>query len=416
MQAKATKYPKTTALAILAYLCLAIFTAFNNFEVDAAYTDETYHLANVTVANEDGLSKAFLEAYYGAAGPLFAVIQYLAQPFTQGVLSRQRLINVFLLGLVILLIQYLMRQHYKEQAWAAALSILFIPTTYISAGMGLTELASVATCLLALLLLLQALRQPKIRNKLFLSLVTGLMMGLCIFGRQTYLVVLPFFLLLYFYQRHKIDLLAILLFQASALVLPLYTFSVWGGLVEPKHQNWVDTGLVPLHGLLAFAYCSLFFFLIAPHWFRSVPKKWLQWAIAFALLVLFTNGYFNFINFLPVKAILWQLPASAQYYIGNLFGSSAIGLAVYFIYCCYIHGQANRKDVLYLFMLTSLLVLLGSCVAISHVFGSRYVFQAIPFVLFLAYPHIKDSWYLLLLKLFGIVVGGAGLLLTLQIG
>jgi hypothetical protein len=136
------------------------------------------------------------------------------------------------------------------------------------------------------------------------------------------------------------------------------------------------------HGVLAFAYGGLLTLIIAPQWFyfnRRIAWLLLATVLIFALLNMTLLHYTD----TPMTTMVKRIG-------GNVFVHTFSSLtppvlataALYFGICSLLRVWEKRHQPFTLFVLSSGLLLLLSCAKITHLFSSRYVAQATPFLVF----------------------------------
>lgn len=414
--------PSTSFLTgALLFLILAGFTAFNDFPTRSSYTDEAQHFANIELIKSAGLGEKFLMDYKCTPGPVYAVIQYFLSPFTADDVSRMRLVNIFFLGACILATYLLIRRFWPALSASLAAGIsfsyLFIPVTYIAAGLGLTEFCGIFFLLCSLVVLLKALDHPLVSGKLLLAALAGVLLGFAICTRQPFLAVVPALFLLWKDDKKPVQLTVLFTAAFFSLILPAYIFSVWGGWVSPYFQDRIAARFwAPEFGVLAFGYATIFMVILSPPWFRTflvLPDKKLN--VGFITLLLIANYYFKWLEFLPNKALSWQFSAGFQMLISNIFGSVVIYLSALFIKNLYLNYDVNRqqKGVALLYFCAFLLIF--SCVKNTLIFGSRYLLPAIPFLILIAAPSFTEKNRFLMIRVTAAVIGFASLWFTLDV-
>lgn len=400
---------------------LAGFTVFNRFPTQPTYIDEAQHFANIELLQSTGLGQKFLLEYQCTPGPVYAVIQYFLSPFTAGDLRKMRLVNIFFLGGTLLATYLLIKRFWSQLATPTvaglAVSYLFIPVTYIAAGLGLTEFCALFFLLWALVVLMQALDQVLIWRKLGLAMLAGVLLGLAIATRQPFMAVVPVWFSLWYDDRKPIQLVVLFTTAFFSLLLPGYIFWVWGGWVAPFYQGQIAEHFwVPAYGVLAFGFAAIFMLILSPPWFQTLLVIQHRRAnLVFTTALLLANCYFQWLEFLPNKALTWQFSTDLQLLIANVFGTIIIYLAALFITNLYLNfiGNRQQKGMALLYLCAFLLIL--SCVKNTLLFGSRYLLPALPFLILIAAPSFTEKKPFLLLRATAATIGLASLLFTLDI-
>jgi hypothetical protein len=162
-----------------------------------------------------------------------------------------------------------------------------------------------------------------------------------------------------------------------ALIAPLLVFSVWGGLGAPSAR--VTAAVNPGNLLLTAGYLSLMTWLAAPAWFR-LGKSGLA-ACGVVLLVLTLLNRVLGLGFLPFATALPRLvPQALHGWLGA--GLAAAGTLVTLIFVISLGQWAwrHRRDPESMFLVLGLGLILGTTAGLNS-FSSRYVAQALPFLL-----------------------------------
>jgi len=174
----------------------------------------------------------------------------------------------------------------------------------------------------------------------------------------------------------------VLLFCVSAAVLPAWLFWTWGGVVPPDVQG-IQSGFNPYFGLLAMGYLSLITFFICPGWFVLSVADYRRAALV-SLTFMMVNHWIEIGVHLPLQGVMEaRLPEGLIRLI--LHAAPALLAGVAFLYGVSFakHVWANRHDLWFVFLAIALLLVVGTCVKSSAQFSSRYVGQAIPFIVLL---------------------------------
>lgn len=373
-------------IAIISFSILTLYTLFNKREL-INYTDETIYMSNVSRLEEYGLSKRFFIEYNGAAGPLYTFVHYVFKPLTGLKLPYTRYINIVFLILVILLLNYTYFLVNRAKHTSFAWQIMALPTTAITAGLALTELPAMFFLWLGIVCLLLFEQKDSYLAKWVLLFAAAFLLGISMLGRQVYIVVLvPLFI--YFIQR-KIEYRYLIFFFITTLILPLSLFYMWGGLLATHDRAIIETQLAPNHVVLAFGYSFLFILFLEIEYLQiGFWIKQFKFLLIAFLVCITINIFLLKLDFLPNKALLFRIIPDPEWQsrIGFLCSSVIIFMSAYFIMVFLINAWQQRYNAFLLFCNTSFFLLLGTCIKIAHVFGSRYVFQAMPFLLF-AFPN-----------------------------
>lgn len=323
-------------------------------------------------------------------GPVHLFIYYGLLPVTGNTPLASRVVNyIMVLGTVALLAALLRAEgHTRGRAWFASFSLLAIPPAWLIAALAITEIPALLF-LMAALLLVHRETAPRTglgevsagKNRLPLLLLAGVSFGVSIVGRQPYLLVLPMLALLMLWWRAPLGLVTA--FVIASLVLPIFMFSVWGGLVAPM-AKYSNSGIRWQHGVMSVCYLGMCLVFLCPWWLLRVPWRLLAGVSAGALilnsLVLGVKRAFLetlALRYLPVTREAWEI-------VG---GSVCVAMAAVTLACLAYHCWMARDQPLYLFSAASALALAGTAAAISHNFSSRYPTMAVPFLIIMSMRH-----------------------------
>src|SRR5262249_100456 len=140
-----------------------------------------------------------------------------------------------------------------------------LPTAGVSSGMTLTEIPAVFFLSLSLTLLVQTLSTSSLGISISSAVASGVLLGMAVLGRQSYLLVLPCLLIPLIWDARiwakNLFLVGVFCAATAAVVAPV--FLIWGGLVPPK-VAFVGEGISVWNGVLTMGYAGLIGFLIAP--------------------------------------------------------------------------------------------------------------------------------------------------------
>ncbi|MFA6289901.1 MAG: hypothetical protein WC661_21165 [Opitutaceae bacterium] len=368
-------------LAACAVLCAYVLT-----RTKPPFFDEVPYLAQAqALTTSDSVRGWLLDNDTGPAGPVHAMMHY-ALSGGQGVLPVPwfRLPNLVLLGAVLTLTGMHLRSMRVACPWPVALTGMAIPMTWVMAGMALTEMPAMAGIAMATYAAARLggddVSEAPVRWGLTCLIALGVALGVC--GRQTYLVALPGLLLLAAGGRRNTIHAATGL--AAGLLPALWLFSTWGGLIPPK-MAFVGAGLKPVHGVVAVCYAGLTAFLLAPgffmaHWLKALPLGVLLATVnVFSHTVPFTTMT-SVQRLLGYPGLARALEAAAGWFfvaIGVAF-LTAIGLELWI-----------RRDRRFAGLACSVLALCAVCMAVTHLFSSRYIGMTLPFMVPMLAPWIR---------------------------
>ena len=218
-----------------------------------------------------------------ATGPLTPVIQVALSPVTHLRPPGIRITNIILLTVIVALIAATLRNRAVGFAWAKALAIMSLPTTWIVSGLALDRNPSHDIC-----------RLGRGRNQspagrfdghlnLRVAIVAAVAIALASLGRQPFLLVGIVMPLAYGTAGIAGCRSPSLAAQPGANRCCMH---IVGRSYPPKASS-VGSGIAISHSVLAFAYAGAFVLLFAPRWFRWPGG--LGW-----LLGLADSGQFDF--------------------------------------------------------------------------------------------------------------------------
>ena len=314
-----------------------------------------------------------------AAGPLYPYLHVIASPLTGLAAPAIRYVNFACLLTTLAAIAWTLRSMGQSAPWLRAAMLLAVPMMWPTSGLALTELPALALVALAVALAGQGMVTASASTRLGAFALSGLLAGIAITGRQTYLPALAGYVLLAFGERRLTVPALVALVLAGAALAPMVL--AWHGLTPPW-QTMVSQGLVPEYGVLAFVYLATATVLIAPGFFRSVythPNlRWLMLAaVVAAILVCAVTGF----RIAVASRVIDKLPQLLQ--VPAQIGATVVMVSL--AAAMLIAGLANlsdlRRDRVFVLLVLLALALDGTAIAVSHQFSSRYVLAAFPFAL-----------------------------------
>jgi len=394
---------------IAAYILLFIITLLHK---QPPLFDEPLFIPNVYLLEQHGLSRTFLlNIDNQAPGPLYQFVHYALKPLTHLQTPGIRLVNTVMLLLIILLLSAIIRKmqrRLKRNTWLPALHIMAVPMVWQVAGMALTEIPPMLFATLSVWLLQNALERTTKRwwRGWTLSILAGFSLGLAILGRSPFVVMVPAALLLLLQttgERRKWVIVCIYMGLALACCIPV--FFIWGGLMPPKQAIISAGGLMPWHGILAFAYGALIAVIIAPAWF-VYDRLTLFALILLYVLLLPANYYWLHYEYAPLNGALKKIfPAAVMQVYPYLISPLLTTIALYFLYCAFWRGMERRTEPFFLFILFATLLMLATSFKVTHLFSSRYVAQAAPLFMILLAPYIRISYGQCIRFAAGMIIG-----------
>lgn len=333
------------------------------------------------------------------AGPLYPVLHWLLAPLTGLQAPAIRWPNLVLVGIGTAANAYTVHAWRFDACWARAAMVLAVPMVWVTAGMALTEIPSFACASFTVALVAWAMTAPAgATTRIWAGfLIAAMFFGLAILGRQPYLLATGAFgVIALFERRLRWPALA---GAVLTIAVPLPIFLLWGGLVTP-HVAFVG-GIDIAHGALAYAYMGVTVLILAPAWY--LPRwRWTLGAGVIGGVIGLTLGGLNFTvaagvahRLPPVLASLFQWGVSV----------ALIGGGVAFIVASAVNVWLRRGERLFVLATLLTLGLTATPAAVVHLFSSRYLMTAFPFVLFAVQPFFRPSRWAALRFAGGAAVG-----------
>lgn len=391
---------------ILALSLLAVMIA--NSPSKLCY-DEPFHLNLAQDVLERGWSVALTSPNnQSAAGPLYPAVHLFALQATRIEAPAVRFVNYFFLVAVIVTLAFSARDGSSKLAWLTGFSVVSVPFLWPCAGLALTELPALAAFSLFVLAMLHILRGEE-TDSLFRACgwaaAAGLLLGVSVLGRQTYLAVVPVVGFMCFLIPRKWPLL--LLCLTVAAISCGWLFMLWGGLVPPA-QAHVDGGLSLKHGVLSLSYVAAATLFLQPGWIKPSSRGISLGASGLGIVLALLCGDYTSP---PAKSLLLAVfgeraGLAVGFIVNSLFMTAGILWAWTALRRCW---QA-RGDPLRVFLFLTLFVLVAAPMKVSHTFSSRYLVGLLGvLVLVVEIPSITACrWYAARMSV-GSVLGAATL-------
>jgi hypothetical protein len=156
---------------------------------------------------------------------------------------------------------------------------------------------------------------------------------------------------------------------------------------------------------LSLGYGAIIFFLIAPKWF-IFNRKILAALIGTFVLAFIYSTWFSTDSYFPLSVTITKFaPSYFVEFFKLIITPTLISLAIYFVICAFIHLYERRDNIIYVFSILSALLIMFSNVTNSYQFSSRYVAQAIPFIIVSIVPFEKVNWLKCLLAIVAMIIG-----------
>ncbi len=375
----------------------------------SAFCDETYYLENVTIFQTYFFGDDFFRLLKGPAGPTFAWVHFLFEPFTHLDIFRSRLVNVLLFVVMIILFRKLFMQTVSEHFNQGWLNILIVPTTFVIAGFAITQVPTLIFLLLSIYLMYRLLNEElSLAQNIIYNLLFAACFALAILGRQPYLV-LGLSMGIYALQQSSFNILTAAgkFYGLGLTLLPLmYVFSIWNG-IQPPSTLFVQEGLRVDHLLYAFGYAGIYILIITPRFFVPVQNRKQLFGIigGFAFLYI-ANLFVGFATKTPLKNIVNRILGDTLLYHWSIFASTLlIAFALYFAFTILFRIYENRNSNWFIFLGISTMLIFATCIKITHQFSALYPYQAIPFLLLMAAKYDTINKYKLIVSGLLIILG-----------
>jgi hypothetical protein len=362
--------------------------------------DEDDYLMNVTLLKKYGFTDLYLLNHIGSAGPLYPTLHYILEPLTNLKTPHIRLVNVVLLIGSIWFIGRTLKVLHLPQSYA--LLVLAVPMTYVISGLALTEMPAIFFLSAAFYLIIKACYTPLSFLKASLQLsVAGLFLSFAILGRQPFLLVLGALPILFFkngnYLKNSVLLLITII---CALALPVYIFSVWGGLVAPTDASLYNSiaregvSLQPVFFFICMGYYGVVFLIVTPRFYISPSLKEILVLAVLALISIFLNFKYDLFLYLPMKYLVEQtFPPTLAVWAESICGAGLFLGSLYFMLTLIRQLIRNKFSPALLFFTASILLIAIACIKITWGFSSRYPAQALPFLIpMFAYFHREHKF------------------------
>jgi hypothetical protein len=349
--------------------------------------DEPFHLEGARLL-VSGLTvrEMLVTPSPSAPGPLYPVLHAILQPLTGFEAPAVRYVNVALLLMSVTALSITFRRWHGANAWLLAGMIFGIPMTWVTTGMALTEIPAFAMAAFAVSTAIWATHlEHGIRWRCYSGfLASGILTGLAIAGRQTYLPMVAAFVAIAIVHKQWRWPAALGAMASCLISLPI--FIVWGGLTPPS-QAFAGGGIALKHGLLAFAYLAVTVAIVAPRFYAAR----LRWSMAAAGLSFIMNALLVRFEWKAAVGLAKHLPNALVRHYPTLVGSVLIAAVAAFLVAVIVNLWRRRDDNVYLLVSIQTLLLTATAFGIAHNFSSRYVMTSFPFVLLMAQPFFAPS-------------------------
>lgn len=365
--------------------------------------DENYFVKNIYLLDKLGISNAFIYNLKSQSpGPLYQFLHVIFEPFTHLDPVRMRIINFIFFLLTVFLTYYYFKTTHADHYLNKSLLYVSAPVIWVIVGLALTEVPAMMFLVLSIILLKISLDDNG-RKQLnyFTSIIAGFCLGLAIMGRTQFLMVLPATPFLLFLKNKHFYVLA---YVVSALIFPLWIFSIWHGLVPPDVQD-SQKGFNFIYGFVALGYLSFITLFVCYKWFSMPRLFYIITAILF-LAFLVINVNFHLTEFTPLTTAAHKIPAS---FIRNNYSyimpSVLFGVGILYIFACIYQILENKNNHWFIFIIMAGLLIIATTVKSSAQFSSRYVAQSLPLFLIAYSGKIFINRRSMILGILGIIIG-----------
>jgi hypothetical protein len=403
---------KYSIVGVLLFFVLLFMTLIRQ---DVPFWDEAYYLENVDILNDLGFTKEFLINYKGPAGPTYALIHFVFQPFTHLKAPIVRLVNIVFLAGTIFLIWKILKKLNKtnKNNFSFAISAMSIPTIYTISGLALTEMFAIFFLLIFIYFLVLVYTEMKY-NCAF-GIIAGISLSLAILGRQPLLMVL--FALPVFFIEIKNGMLRLLLpskrflsFIAIAfvtsLLFPVYIFGLWGN-IQPVSQAVTGVGVQPVHLMLALGYSATYVFFINPSFFYMRDNSFNKYEfILVGLISALLNIFVLKVRFTPFASIVSHFLSNDSTVFYSVFCGFLLTFNGLIFFYFFVKKHIMNFDQLGLFFGLGFMLVVATSIKVTHQFSARYIVQAFPLILLsLNYRRNDINLFNLIMLIFGGIIG-----------
>jgi hypothetical protein len=282
---------------------------------------------------------------------------------------------------------------------------LGIPLLPLMSGFAMSDIPVLFFFYLHLLLFYLALNYRKGFIALVLASISGIVLGLTVCGRQTYLVALVGVAALWWQMGEKRKLL--LVYFLSAVPFPLALFILWGNIVPPRvagleAQN--ASHFSSTHLFLSLSQAAILYAIYDIKFLFRRTKVSTLVILASIILIPIFDRYFvtDLSERLPAR-FLFQRYLSSSLYLPITRGLLAISFGMGFLFICELVSEFRRaKDPVVQWMYLVALSLIFAQGFVTHMYSSRYPAVALPLLVLLLSKQSPSSFA----RAFRILIGG----------
>lgn len=379
---------------MLFYFLLILPLFLIAFSTDRLVWDELYHVGFAKTLFYEGLSFKTLQETNLAMGPLYSFI--IASIFfvtgnTDLPIQLFRGVTYFCyVGILWVFFRIFCDLQVKKKETLRL--IMAIPIISLMSVFAMTDIPTLFMFCLSIYFFGRSVEESKSPSKSITnSLIAGLFCGLCIIGRQTYLVSLSgVFWMFYKCGSYRKP---ILLFLLAAFPIPFSLFYVWRGITPPllATERPVSSTLSSTHFLLALSQSALTFYFVYPN---RLLNKWRTTLLVVFLLCLATPLFDQYLVLdlaerLPLRFFFqkllgpWHFPVARHLVVGSF----AIG----FIFMAEIVSQfLKSKKIAQQALLICGFSLIAYPLFVAFNYSSRYPMAGI-LILVLSFSQVDEA-------------------------
>jgi hypothetical protein len=237
--------------------------------------------------------------------------------------------------------------------------------------MALTELPALLFFTCFVLLFLRVINSDVVlsRGTFGLAFLAGLCLGAAIFGRQTYLIVVPALVVLMFWLREKWS--SVLICIITSLAVCSWLFVLWHGLAPPHYYRITESSDSFANLVLSLSYAAVATLFLNPAWLcRQRVTVWIISTLCGFALSYFARNYED----PPAKSLLVHTFGNQfGLRIGFVVGCALAAIGAVWAWTTFKTFWRERRDPGQVFLLLSLGALVLAPMKMTAQFSSRYI-------------------------------------------
>ena len=354
--------------------------------------DERWYLNYAEAVRDVGWYHAMTDKdnnHGSSVGPVYPAIHLAVSPLTKIQPPGARWVNFVCFLLVIVAVSRTLPGAVRPHALVGASSLLAVPFVWPTAGLALTEMPAMVFFSFTVLVMVKLIQESEAQvtpRSYGLAVVAGVLLGITILARQTYLVGVIAMLLLTVVAPHRWKLW--LIAAATTMAVCTWLFVLWGGLIPP-YQQYRPTPVSAVRLLQSLSYIAVATLFLDPKWLKPTNVRTALALIGVGAVI--SLLVFDFPD-APAQALIGRLgePWTALAGMGILTAMTSLG--VLWAWTAARRALADRRDVTRVFLFLLLFALVAAP-AKGYIFSSRYVVAAVGIlVLVLDLPRRWDGW------------------------